>query len=114
VKCLLVLVYAALNYACSLEPFKGADFMYTVFFSGSCCIFLAIIASEIDNLFAELFIILQAAALLVYISMGISYAYFDSIYSLELTNLNTALLIADIIALIGVLLGDRWLFIQCG
>ena len=57
VKCLLVLVYAALNYACSLEPFKGADFMYTVFFSGSCCILYAVIAGEIDNLFAELFII---------------------------------------------------------
>ena len=111
-KCLLVLVYAALNYACSLDPFKGADFMYTVFFSASCCILFALIAKQIDSLFAELFIIMQAIALLNYAAMGVSYAYFDSLYSLELNNLNTALLIADIIALIGVLLGDRWLYIQ--
>jgi uncharacterized membrane protein YeiH len=110
VKLLLILVYGALNYACSLDPFKGADFMYTVFFSASCCVLYALLAKQIDNLFAELFIIFQVIALITYALMGVSYAYFNSIFQLELTNLNTALLIADIIALTGVMLGDRWLY----
>jgi hypothetical protein len=114
VKLLLVLVYGALNYACSLDPFKGADFMYTVFFGASCCILFAVIAREVDSLFAELFIIFQVIALITYAAMGVSYAYFDSVLQLELTNLNTALLIADIMALTGVMLGDRWLYNRAG
>ena len=113
-KLLLVLVYGSLNYACSLDPFKGTDFMYTVFFSASCCILFAVIANQIDNTFAEMFIVLQSAALMTYALMGISYAYFDSAFQLELTNLNTALLIADIMALTGVMLGDRWLYNRAG
>jgi len=114
VKLLLVASYTLLAYASSLDLFAGADFMYTVFFSASCCILCALIARHVYNLFAELFVLLQAVALVLYAAMAVSYLWFDAALMLELYNINTALLIADIIMLTGVLIGDRWLYNRAG
>jgi len=109
-KLLLVAAYTLLAYSSSLDLFSGADFMYTIFFSASCCILCALIARHVPSLFAELFVLLQAVALILYACMAVAYLYIDAAFMLELDNINTALLIADIIALTGVMLGDRWLY----
>jgi hypothetical protein len=106
----LVLAYLILAGVCSLDLFREADFMYTLFFVSSCSLLCALIATQIDSLFAELFVILQATAILTYFVMALSYLFYDANLMLELNNINNSLLIADIIALIGVMLGDRWLY----
>jgi hypothetical protein len=113
-KLLLVASYTLLAYGSSLDMFAGADFMYAIFFSASCCILCALIARHVPSLFAELFVLLQAVALVLYALMSASYLWLDASYMVELNNINTALLIADIIALAGVMLGDRWLYSRAG
>lgn len=109
-KLALVGVYAVSTWLFSLDLFASYDFVITIFFSASACILYALIAKHIDSLFADLFIILQACTLLNYAAMAVSYSLFDLSYMLYLENINTALLITDIIALIGVMFGDRWLY----
>ena len=101
----LIFVYIFLSFVCYSEPFKELDFMFTLFFGASCCIVYAMTAKEIDDIFAELFMIFQAVALANYAFMGLCYAFYDAAFMIELNNINTALLIADIICLIGVMLG---------
>lgn len=111
---LLVAVYMLLAWFSSLDPFASADFMYTLFFLGSCCVLCALIAREIDSLFAETFVILQSIALANYVAMALSYSKFDAAGMAHLEFTNHLLIVADIIALIGVLLGDRWLLNRTG
>lgn len=106
----LITVYIFLGSVCSMDPFNQLDFMFTLFFSASCCVVYAMTAKEIDDLFAELFLVFQALALVNYAAMGMSYAWFDGYFLSNLNDINTALLITDIICLIGVALGDRRVF----
>lgn len=103
----LIFVYVLLGSVCAMEPFKQLDFMFTLFFSASCCVVYAMTAKEIEDLFAELFLVFQALALVNYAAMGMSYAWLDGYFLSNLNDINTALLITDIICLIGVALGDR-------
>lgn len=109
-KYILVSTYAALFYLCSLNVFAGADFMLSIFFASSACILCALIASYIDDLFAEFFMLLQALALITYASVAVSYSFFDSYGFLVFEQVNSVLLIIDIVALAGVLLGDKWVY----
>lgn len=113
-KYILVATYSLFFFLCALDLFPSADFVATVFFTSTVCLLCALIASKINCLFAELFVLLQAVALVNYALMSASYAFFDSALLLELNNINSALLITDIIALTGVILGDRWLFSGAG
>ena len=106
----LIFVYVLLGSVCAMEPFKQLDFMFTLFFSASCCLVYAMTAKEIDDIFAELFIIFQAVALVDYGAMAVSYSWLDAAYMSLLNDINTALLITDIICLVGVALGDRRVF----
>lgn len=110
----LICVYALLAFVCNSDMLNNYDFMLTLFFGASCCIVFAMTAKEIDSVFAELFILLQAVALINYAAMGISYAWLDNVHMLLLNNINNSLLIADILTLFGVLLGDRRLFSERG
>jgi hypothetical protein len=113
-KYLLIAVYAVLFIVCSLDLFQAADFMVTIFFASTACILCALIATKVDSLFAELFVMLQAVALVNYAALSISYSFFDSALFLLFENINSSLLITDIITLIGVMLGDRWLYNRVG
>lgn len=110
----LVAVYAFFFYVCSLDLFPEADLIATIFFTSTACLLCAVLAKQVDSLFAELFILLQAVALVNYAAMAVSFAFFDSALLVLLENINSALLITDIIALIGVMLGDRWLYSGAG
>jgi hypothetical protein len=113
-KYLLVAVYAFFFMVCQLDLFQAADFMVAIFFTSTVCILCALLAKQVDSLFAELFILLQAVALVVYAMMALSYAFMDSVGLLLLENINNALLITDILALLGVMLGDSWLYNRAG
>lgn len=110
----LVIVYILLSFICEADLLASYDFMVTLFFSASCCVVFAMTAKEIDDIFAELFILLQGIALVNYAVMGIAYAWFDNVMMLMLNDINTALLITDIICLVGVMIGDRRLFNRVG
>lgn len=113
-KVALIVAYALLASVCTLDLFAHADFMVTIFFTASACILCGLIAHQIDTLFAELFVIFQATAVCIYFVMSLSYLFYDASLMIELNNINNALLIADIIALMGVALGDRWLYSGAG
>lgn len=95
---------------CSLDIFSGLDFVFTAFFTASCCISLAAIASHVESIFADFFILFQAVAVFLYLAMGTSYALFSNHLILDLSVINDTLLITDIICLLGVAIGDRRLF----
>ncbi len=110
----LICVYVLLAFVCNSDMLASYDFMISLFFAACCCIVCAMTAKEIDSIFAELFLVFQALALVNYAAMGMSYAWFDGYFLSNLNDINTALLITDIICLIGVALGDRRCFNRLG
>ena len=106
-KTLLVAFYACSLWAFSSGALDDYDFMLRLFIAGSFCGFYAFLALQIGCAFSLFFVFLQCLALVNLIVMGAVFILFDASWIEHASNFNGVLILADVVALLGVTLGDR-------